>query len=195
MATFTELNLLECSPCQLEVSDTHLNPVEPVKCVHCGKKIAVYVFPALVRADVDRPVTVPVVASESSCFYHAEKRAAVVCEECGRFLCALCDVEYEGRHVCAPCVERAEGDAPTTKAGTRYYYYDTLALIYAVIGVLTVFPAIVLGPLAIYTVIRHWKSPRSILPRSKWRFVLAAVLGVAQIAYWIFFVFLLVEAG
>ena len=34
---------------------------------------------------------------ESSCFYHPNKRAVVPCDQCGRFLCTLCRVDFGQR--------------------------------------------------------------------------------------------------
>ena len=195
MATFTDLNLLDCASCRLEISDRYLDTRDPVPCDHCGKKVAVFVFPALLRKASDLPAAAPVIASESSCFYHADKQAAVVCDECGRFLCDLCDVELDGRHLCSPCLESVSTGNDAAAPGTKYYYYDTLALVYAGIGFITMLPAIVLAPLALYTVVRHWNSPRSVLPRSKWRFVVAAVLALLQLAYWVFLLFVLIESN
>jgi hypothetical protein len=38
---------------------------------------------------------------------------------------------------------------------------------------------------AIYIAIRYWKAPTSILPRTKARFVIALILGVAQVVGWV----------
>ena len=40
------------------------------------------------------------VEGEAACFYHAEKRATVACSACGRFLCALCDLDFSDHHFC-----------------------------------------------------------------------------------------------
>ena len=42
---------------------------------------------------------------EAACFYHANKKAVVPCDQCGRFLCALCDLEVSDKHVCPVCLE------------------------------------------------------------------------------------------
>jgi len=195
MTTFVDLNLLECASCRLEVDPRFVNGATPFECGYCGKKIGIYAFPALVRPPVETSTASLVISSESACFYHADKQATVVCDGCGRFLCGLCDVEFDGRHLCSPCLERAhDPGAEKSNAGTRYVYYDTLALVYAILGFLFFIGAIVLGPMALFTVVRRWNHPRSVLPRSKWRFVLAAVLGVGQIAIWIFLVFLMVQS-
>ena len=61
-------------------------------------------FPALFTGPrVGRAGDPLVDAEEASCFFHTEKLAAVACDSCGRFLCALCDLEMSGRHICPQC--------------------------------------------------------------------------------------------
>ena len=50
---------------------------------------------------------------------------------------------------------------------------------------LTVWLTILSAPMAIYLSIRHWKSPSSIIPRTKVRFVAAIGLATLQIGGWI----------
>ena len=74
-------------------------------CPRCRAGVEFEVFPALFAGPrLGRAGEALVDASEASCFFHAEKRAAVACESCGRFLCALCDLEMEGRHICPTCL-------------------------------------------------------------------------------------------
>ena len=44
--------------------------------------------------------------SQQRCFLHAEREAAAVCLECGRFFCRECVTEHEDRVVCASCLKR-----------------------------------------------------------------------------------------
>lgn len=73
-------------------------------CAHCRTEFRYEALPPLFGGPrVGRPGELLVDASEASCFFHPEKRAAVACESCGRFLCSLCDLEVEGRHICPAC--------------------------------------------------------------------------------------------
>ncbi len=189
MPTFADLNLLDCANCRLNV-DTALPRIEaPVDCRYCGKRVAAYIFPALLRPAPAAPaVGATIIGAESSCFYHANKRASVACDVCGRFLCELCDVEIDGAHRCARCIEGASNEKTTIRAGQRYIYYDSIALAFAIAGLLFYFLSFVLAPVTLYFVIRYWNSPRSVIPRGRWRFWLAAGIAGAQliaIAYFI----------
>jgi len=192
MPTFAELNLLDCANCRMEAGPELPTAERPASCPQCGKRVAAYLFPALLRPAAAAPVTgTTVIGSESSCFYHANKRASVACEVCGRFLCNLCDVEVEGTHRCARCIESdTKEKKKSPRAGQRYVYYDSIALGIALGGLVFYVLSIVLAPLSLYFVIRHWNSPRSVIPRSRWRFVLAAILAVGELVTFVLFMLL-----
>lgn len=50
------------------------------------------------------------------------------------------------------------------------------------------------APVALYYVIRYWKQPQGVLPRTRVRFVLAAVIAVAQLLGWVVLAVTLVNA-
>ncbi len=181
MPTFAELNLLDCANCRMETGAELPGVERPASCPYCGKSVAAYIFPALLRPAAATRSGAAIFGSESSCFYHPQKRASIACDVCGRFLCELCDVEADGAHRCAGCIESAGREKKTPRAGRAYVYYDSIALALALAGLLFFVFAIVLAPLSLYFVIRHWNSPRSVLPRGRWRFVVAAALAGAEL--------------
>ena len=156
-------------------------------CQKCGGSTRGWAFPALVREDTPCHSGGTVVADESTCFYHAGKPAKVVCEGCGRFLCALCDTGYRGRHVCASCVEAGRAEAGGDGFRSRYTHYDTVALTVAVLPVILPFfwfLSIFTAPVAVFLAIYFWREPMSALPRARWRALLAIALGALQLALW-----------
>ncbi len=181
MPTFAELNLLDCANCRMETGAELPSVERPASCPYCGKSVAAYIFPALLRPAAATRSGAAIFGSESSCFYHPKKRASIACDVCGRFLCELCDVEADGAHRCAGCIESAGREKKTPRAGRAYVYYDSIALGIALAGLPFFVFAIVLAPLSLYFVIRHWNSPRSVLPRGRWRFVVAAALAGAEL--------------
>ncbi len=132
------------------------------------------------------------VAGEARCYYHGAKKASVVCDECGRFLCELCDIDFKGRHYCTSCLERASAEAEKPVAGKRYVHYDSIALTWAIGGLLIWFITFITASVALYYVVRHWRSPLSILPRRRWRFVVAGIVSLATLGLWSFFALQLV---
>jgi hypothetical protein len=70
--------------------------------------------------------------------------------------------------------------------------YDTVALLLATLPAMLLWPTILTAPASIYVAIRYWRAPSSIVRRSKIRFVLAILLGLFQICFWIAVAILLV---
>ena len=133
--------------------------------------------------------------TESSCFYHPQKKAVLPCEGCGRFLCALCDCEFNGQHLCPTCLETGRTKGKIKSLENRRTLYDTIALSLAIlpIGLIVFwFLTIITAPMALFMAIRYWNAPRSIVHRTKIRYVLAMIFATLQIAGWGIGIYLLV---
>jgi hypothetical protein len=102
-------------------------------CPGCGTETLARSFPALHRTPAQGRVGEPAVAEgEATCFFHPQKRAAVPCDACGRFLCALCDCEIGDQHLCPGCLEggaRKQRVHSLEQARTRWDYLAWTALI------------------------------------------------------------------
>lgn len=179
-----------CPKCRVPLPLSHYNVAEFLPCSQCRTPIRVAVFAALAhRPPRTSAVSRPLADGEASCFYHPAKPAATVCDGCGRFLCALCDVELSGQHFCAPCLETGQRKRTLTQLETRRVLYDNIALALAILPVLSCFLFPVTSPLAIAVAIWGWRKPSSLLPRTRVRFVLAILIGLLglglSIAWWI----------
>ena len=156
-------------------------------CPGCGAAILAISFPALARSLASGSVGQTIVAEgEAGCFYHPQRRSIVACSACGRFLCALCDVELDGQHLCPGCIETGQRKGKLVQLENRRILYDNMALAIAVIPLLIfMVPAtIATAPTAVVCGILWWKKQSSIVPRTRIRLILAIVLGLLQIAAW-----------
>jgi hypothetical protein len=151
------------------------------------------VFPAIEQRRVGALPESLGAETEASCFYHPQSRAAVPCEECGRFLCQLCDLETEGRHLCPVCFQTGLSTRKLETMESRRVLYDTLALALATFPALLFWPAFVCAPMALFIVVRRWRSPGSILPRTRIRYYLAVLLALAEIAAIVFVILLILR--
>jgi len=124
-------------------------------------------------------------AGVSSCFYHEQKKAVVPCDACGRFLCALCDLDFNGRHLCPACLQagKKKGDLPELE--NRRTIHDSAALTTALLPLLIWPVTLITAPLATFLAIRSFFRPSSLIPRTRIRSWLALVLGLLQIAGWV----------
>ncbi|SRR5579864_1679624 len=174
---------LSCAKCQALLPNYFFVATNLMPCPSCGAELMVRAFPALFAQPA--AVTAPEISvtGEAGCFYHPEKRAIVTCHICGRFLCALCNVEFKSQNWCPGCLEASSRKRKGTDFENHRVLYDSIALAMATFPFLMLFwPSIVGAPVAIFMSIRYWKAPGSILPRTKIRFLVAILLALGQLA-------------
>lgn len=194
--------LLVCDKCKTILPGAVVNHTEPVACPGCFALLRAQVFPAFFRVQTAGAAAENVLSDEdASCFYHPAKKAVVPCGRCGRFLCALCDLELgPGQHVCPGCLNAGKAapgkpvasaaplTAPVILPPQRRVLHDQLALLLTVFPCLFVFwyASILTAPVALFLVIRYWNEPRTaVLPRTRARLIVAGVLALLQIGGWI----------
>jgi hypothetical protein len=182
-----------CTHCSAPLPATMLNTADFVPCPACAAPLLVRAFPALVRTSRTGEVGDRVTdAGQATCFYHPHKIAHVPCDSCGRFICALCDVEWQGRHLCPSCLEAGRKKGTLTTFENRRVLWDNIALCVAVAPVATVlfwFMTIVTAPASILLAVLGWRKPGSLAPRTKIRFVLAIAFSILVIIGWVALIF------
>jgi len=172
-----------------------VNLQRPERCPGCDTLVQVDLFPAWFRPIAAGALGEQIlVEGEASCFYHPAKKAVQSCDACGRFLCGLCDCELQNRHFCPACLESGRQKGKIKNLQNQRTRHDKIALALAILPVLTFYFTLVTAPLALYIVIRHWKSPLSVIPHTRWRYVTAAVLSIAQIVGWSIGAYFLVKS-
>lgn len=178
---------LACTKCGSALPPGMLNAAGLSACPGCSSLIRADVFPALFKKAPAVAVENILADGQAGCFFHPQKKAVVPCGSCGRFLCSLCDVEFGGRHVCPSCLEAGKSKRRIRNLETERVLHDSIALSIAILPILMWFVTIVTAPISIFYSLRHWKSPMSILPRTKVRFVFAVLISVLQLGGWFFF--------
>jgi len=175
---------IHCSQCGSLILNEELQHNGFHECTGCGSKVRGIIFPAYHHSSGPAK-TEPAMEGESSCFFHPHKRAVVPCDECGRFLCTLCQVELGDRSICPGCVATGANKTKLPSLQTERRNYDTVALSVAFFPALPVWPSIFTAPIAIYLCIRYWNQPVGILPRSRWRLYVALTLATLQVIAWV----------
>ncbi len=184
---------LLCDRCRTVLTGASVNTPEPIGCPGSHAPLLARVFPAFFREQAGVRGAESVVSGEdASCFYHPRKKAVVPCQQCGRFLCALCDLELDGRHLCPGCVE-----AGRTANGTLALQnglllqprtlHDKMALGLAVVPLFPVLLGFTLftAPVALFLVVRYWNEPRRRpIPAGRGRLIVAGLLALGQLAAW-----------
>lgn len=168
-----------CGECSVPVPAESWNRAG-VRCRGCGQTVQVAVFPAIERIRTGALPEAIEIETEASCFYHPSSRAAIPCEECGRFLCRLCEIEIDGRHLCPTCFETGVA-ANKLNVETSRTMYDSIALALAILPTLLTWPVIIGAPAALFVAIRKWHAPGSIVPRTRVRYYLALLFVLVDL--------------
>ena len=180
------VSALACARCGSPLPGQPAELAALERCGSCGTAVQVLMFPALSRPA--RGGTAGLAAAgegEAACFYHAQKRAVVPCDGCGRFLCALCDMELNGQHLCPACFETGRKKGRLAGLDNRRTLYDSLALTLALFPLLLWPTTLVTAPASLFVALRYWKAPGSLVRHSRARLVAALVLALLQIAGWV----------
>jgi len=180
--------VLSCTKCISPLSEEKINTGSLTACPSCNSLLRADVFPAVYRSlPVSHSAETLQMSNEAGCFYHPGKKAVTPCSACGRFVCALCDVALNGRHLCPACFEKGKSKRKIKSLENHRTCYDTIALMVATVPILFYFITLFTAPLAIYLTVRHWNTPSGIIRRTRVRFILAFLIASLQIAAWILF--------
>src|SRR5712692_3382239 len=127
---------LVCSKCGAAIPFEDWNR-EHAFCAVCRAPHSTYVFPAFFsKIDQAASAAAIVAEGEASCYYHPRKRAVVPCDQCGRFLCSLCQVEFLGQNWCPNCIENHRKKGKLANLDNYRLLYDNVALWLAIVPLL-----------------------------------------------------------
>jgi uncharacterized RDD family membrane protein YckC len=173
-----------CPQCHGALPASAWNLHYPVNCPNCGTAFSAFAFPAQVRiheAAVPEPAAE---GGEATCYFHTPNKAFAACDECGRFVCALCHTAISGRNWCPSCIALHRRRGKLSYLDNRRMMYDSLALVLAIVTffLLVVWPfAIATMAATLFVVFFYWRKVSSLVPRTKSRFVIAAVLAGVEL--------------
>lgn len=143
-------------------------------CPYCKKRLQIWLWPSM-RHNTSATAAMP---DQATCYFHPDKAFHACCQRCGRFVCALCDLQLGAEHVCPTCFERGRADTGLNggKAEWRHrdVLYDSIVLVIGWCWIIF-WPVIVAAlPTAIFLHVKYRRAPRSyLIPRSGWRFWVA----------------------
>lgn len=167
------LPVVSCPDCAGDIAPAEIN-TEWQTCPYCGKQLQIRVWP-VVRQNTNAATAL---SDQATCFFHPDKAFQACCQRCGRFVCALCDLQLGAEHVCPACFERGRG-SPGAEAGNaewryRDVLYDSIAVTVGW-GWILFWPSFLAAlPTVIFLHVKYRKAPRSyLIARSGWRFWVA----------------------
>lgn len=180
-----EAPALRCPKCGLALETAAFASGAPVDCPACRSQLSAVFYPAFLNPP--EPVSTSsgerALDGEAACFFHAAKRATLSCDQCGRFLCQLCDMPLGSRHLCPVCLGASRtGDLVRHRAK-----WQNVALLLGVAPFFAgwiVWPSIFIsGPAAVIVALWSWNKPGSLVKGQRhWAGVIGIAGGLLQIA-------------
>lgn len=185
--------MIRCTKCTAPLPAELLNSQSLSPCPSCGALLRADVFPAVFNS-LSKGASGEMLLSddEAGCFYHPNKRAVVSCSSCGRFLCSLCDIEFNDQHLCPACLSTGKEKRKIQGLENHRVLYDNIALGLALLPVIMWPLTILTAPFTVFFVIRYWRRPLGIIKRSKIRYLIAFIIAGIQITLWSFFIYVLI---
>ncbi|HAV61889.1 MAG TPA: hypothetical protein DCY13_05950 [Verrucomicrobiales bacterium] len=180
---------VECPKCRTALPDQPAAAGLLTECPSCSLTLRLHTFPALFRTpEMGGRGTAAITAGEATCFHHEQKRAVATCEECGKFLCQLCDVTVEEAHFCPQCLQLGVTRGSLRQLERGRARHDQVMLGIVLLSFL--FWAVPLLPLAALILgLLKWKAPVSMVHRTHLRMGITMSLALVQFlggtAFWI----------
>jgi hypothetical protein len=151
----------------------------------CGNLQHTEIFPAFFE-EVERGKAPEkaLLEEDARCFNHPDKIAVVPCDGCGIFLCDLCDIHADGKHLCSKCFKNNKGEMNLFFNKTILYEEILITLAFA--PLLFAFLTILTAP-AVLVCAFLWRKKLDNTPyiRSHWRYYTAITMALLQIIVWI----------
>jgi hypothetical protein len=166
---------------------------ESAVCTMCGSSNVVKVFPAALASAHSLPPGEAALEGEAACFDHSTRRAVSACQQCGRYVCQLCSVEFGGQTWCPSCVAAGAGHARSANLETSRSLFDSTALILPLASLLVWPFTVIAAPASLVLSAMKWSQPLSLVRPNRWRFAAAILISVAEIAGWILLIAYLVS--
>lgn len=178
---------IKCNACGTAVDRSSYNSHTLLPCVSCGTPLLAAVFPSHDKGiKMGRNGETILTDEDASCFYHHDKKAAVACESCGRFLCSLCDIQLNNQHICTSCIESGRKKGNLKGIERSHVRYDLICSSLAIIPLLVFYTTILTAPATVFLVIRHWNDEMGLIPHSRAPYVFAMIFALLEITAWVF---------
>src|SRR6266853_1861952 len=127
---------IHCSACSWPLPPELWSSGDRQNCPGCGTRVQVRIFPAIAHLKFAGMPEALAAETEASCFYHPQNRAARPCDECGRFLCTLCELDIPGRTLCPVCFDANVRGRKVQDLESSRTMHDSIALGLATLPVL-----------------------------------------------------------
>ncbi|MGA1865505.1 MAG: hypothetical protein ACMUHX_10625 [bacterium] len=183
------INRIRCPRCLAALTNDFFTDPSGSICRNCGLIITGRLFPRFFNNNTEEKSSTEASSDyESSCFFHQKKLAVSHCSECGRFLCALCELNIEDRILCPICLEKLDQEKRLKTFTNQITFWDSITVSMAILPLLLWPLTIITAPLTLIYIWRHFKDNNNhIIPRKRWRFYIAGLFAGIELTGWAIF--------
>ena len=174
---------ISCDKCGDRLSLPPSMQLNELQCPSCRADQQIIVMQAANRSPNQGKAAENAIADEATCFNHPNKKAQIVCDSCGAYLCNLCDISLENSHLCPKCFQQNRHSITTFQQ--EAVLYDTIAMSLALLPCLLIFlwPIMPLTAIAaIVCGVIYSNKMATPYRRWGWRFWIAIILATAELS-------------
>lgn len=155
-----------------------------------GAAHTIRLFPAVIRKQAVFEADVVLEGGQSTCFFHTKLPATALCDVSGRMICDLCKTDYQGKTVSFEALQSLLGKGGSVEKDRVRTKWDDIALALVLLP-LVIWPLLfITAPFVLGICLVQWrKGPTSILRRSRWRYLVAALLAILELVGLGFFIY------
>ncbi len=176
---------IACSRCSVRVTPPPTLGQVAFPCPSCGSPFDAWLFPASLHPMAQATPSEQALDGEATCYNHVTRKAVLVCESCGRFLCSLCDLETNQRHYCPSCFEARQSAGRLGQLPTQLLRYDRIVLALSLFSaLLCCWPSFLTAPAVFFMAFRYWNAPGSESAGARVGIVSSVVLSLLQLGWW-----------
>ena len=164
---------LRCPRCVQSLPTEAIPLAALTACPFCQCPLEITLFPSFGRGPVlGQAGESRTTDGDAACFFHPAKKAKIPCDQCGRFLCALCDLELESQHFCPTCLNSKKGELGPRSLEKERFRWDNLVWVLVLSPILTILCtgfAPITSAIAVGIGVWKFQAPPSRIARSRLR--------------------------
>lgn len=166
-------------------------------CLACRKPVEALLLPRAHAPASPPPLPgAPPAPGDALCFYDSTQKANCLCTQCGVLVSDSWSANWGSRKVCLRCLEKLRESGRDSNFESSRLQWDNICLLLSSTIFIVIFPyfAIIAAPAALVLGIRAWNRPRSLVPRSRFRLIVALILSSLQILAMLVGIYFIMQA-
>jgi len=187
---------ITCPQCSQPIAPPTPGTETHLTCPGCAAEFEIYLFAEPIGTESPPAASKPASEGEATCFFHDDRLAERSCDQCGRFVCSVCDLELGGRHLCPSCIEAAmkPGSTSFVRGRARWDWIAFLVGVSPLLGGIFFWWALpITGAAAIFLSVLSFRKPPSLVTGHRPIIAISGgIFGLLQIAPFVALIWFLI---